>query len=106
MREDDSPVEAFRLAQLAVMPRWYSPLGHLAGTLSVGALAILIAAFCLHDVRWYECLTAPLAFVFSNFFEWWAHKNVLHRPRMLFRDLYEKHTPLHHRIYRWQDMAI
>jgi hypothetical protein len=107
MRDDDTlGADEFRAAQLAAMPRWYSPLGHLAGTLTVGASATIISFHHLSHVRWFEWVTIPLALLFANFFEWWAHKNVLHRPKWPFRDLYEKHTPLHHRIYRWKSMAI
>lgn len=98
--------EDFRAAQLAAMPRWYSPFAHLAGTLSVGVIAVALALIMVHDVHWYQFLVCPIALVFANFFEWWAHKNILHRPQPFLRDLYEKHTPLHHRMYRWGDMAI
>ncbi len=106
MNKPRTSAEDFRAAQIAAMPRWYSPFAHLTGTLSVGVLAVAIALIMMHHVHWYEFLVAPIAFVFANFFEWWAHKNILHHPRRFLRDLYEKHTPLHHRIYRWGDMAI
>jgi len=105
MRDTDTHAE-FRERQLSAIPRWYSPYGHLAGTLGVGILALAIALWNVHDARWYQFLVIPLVLVFANFFEWWAHKNVLHRPRWPFRTLYQKHTPLHHRLYRWEDMAI
>lgn len=104
--EDRSSVESFRAARIAALPRWYSPLAHLAGTLSVGVLAFGLALWVIKDPRWVDFLIVPAMLVFANFFEWWAHKNVLHRPRRFFRDLYEQHTPLHHRTYRWEDMAI
>ncbi|HTM67684.1 MAG TPA: sterol desaturase family protein [Candidatus Binatia bacterium] len=97
---------AFRAQQLAAIPRWYSPYGHLCGTLGVGVLATAIAVSHLHGLRWHDFLVVPAMLIFSNFFEWWAHKNILHRPRWPFRILYEKHTPLHHRLYRWEDMAV
>ena len=105
MRDPD-PQGEFREQQLARIPRWYSPYGHMAGTLGVGIIATAAALWHLHGVRWAQLLVIPAVFVFSNFFEWWAHKNVLHRPRWPFGILYEKHTPLHHRIYRWEDMAV
>lgn len=105
MRDVDHDAE-FRAERLAAIPRWYSPYGHLAGTLGVGVLATAIAVSHLHAIRWTHCIVVPLMLVFANFFEWWAHKNVLHRPRWPFGILYEKHTPLHHRIYRWEDMAM
>ncbi len=106
MNNHRTSAEDFRAAQLAAMPRWYSPFAHLAGTLSVGVIAVALALTMVHHVHWYEFLVCPIAFLFANFFEWWAHKNILHRPQPFLRDLYEKHTPLHHHIYRWGDMAI
>ena len=102
----DLSATELRARRLAEMPRWYSPYGHLAGTLSVGLIAFMIALCMLEDVRWYEALVIPAMFVFANFFEWWAHKHVLHHPRWPFGDLYEKHVPLHHAIYTSRDMAI
>lgn len=105
MRDMDHDAD-FRARQIAAVPRWYSPYWHLAGTAGIGVLAITLAVLNLHAVRWTQLLVVPPILVFANFFEWWAHKNVLHRPRWPFGILYDKHTPLHHRIYRWEDMAI
>ncbi len=107
MRDDDrSATEAFRAAETARIPRWYFPYGHLAGTVGIGLAALALALARVKDVRWPQALVIPAILVFSNLFEWWAHKNVLHRPRFPFRGLYEKHTPLHHRLYRREDMAM
>lgn len=107
MRDDDrTATEAFRAAEIARIPRWYSPYGHLAGTVGIGIAALAVALTRVKDVRWTELLVIPAIVAFSNLFEWWAHKNVLHRPRFPFRGLYEKHTPLHHRLYRREDMAL
>lgn len=103
---DDASVEEFRKAQMAALPKWYSPLRHIACTVGIGVAALLVASAMIHDVRWWEFLAVPATIVFANFFEWWAHKHVLHRRRKLFGILYEKHTPLHHRLYRRHDMAV
>lgn len=103
---DETSVEDFRAATLAALPRWYSPLRHIACTVGIGAVALTVALLMLKDVRSWQYLAVPGTIVFANFFEWWAHKHVLHRKRLLFAVLYEKHTPFHHRLYRRESMAI
>lgn len=104
--DDRSSAEALRRARIAALPRWYSPLAHLAGTLSVGVISFALALWVLEAPRWQDFVIVLPTLVFANFFEWWAHKNVLHRRRRFFGSLYEQHMPLHHRTYRWEDMAI
>jgi hypothetical protein len=104
--DDRSSVESYRASRIAALPRWYSPMAHLAGTLSVGVASFALALYLIDGPGWQDFLIIPPMLVFANFFEWWAHKNVLHRRRRFFKELYEQHTPLHHRTYRWEDMAI
>lgn len=106
MRGTDGTRDGYRAARLAEIPRWYSPFGHLAGTAGIAVAATVIAAIKLEDVGWADLLVIPFIIAFANFFEWWAHKHVLHRPRKWFRGLYEQHTPRHHRIYVYGDMAV
>jgi hypothetical protein len=102
----DDVVSAFRAELLTRIPRWYSPVGHLLGTTGVGVAATAIAIARIHGLTWPQLLAVPITVVAANFFEWWAHKNVLHRRRRLFGYLYEQHTPMHHRLYREEDMAV
>lgn len=107
MRNGDRiSTDHLRAAALDAIPRWYSPLGHIAGTVGIGVAAIVLAAIKLDDVRWTQLLIVPAVIAFSNAFEWWAHREVLHRPRPLLRSLYEQHTPRHHRLYVYGDMAV
>jgi hypothetical protein len=98
--------EALRQRMLAGIPRWYSPYGHLAGTIGVGVGTLALALAKISNVRALELLTIPAAFVFANLVEWWAHKHVMHRRRRFMPVLYDRHTPEHHRVYRYEDMAI
>jgi len=98
--------EALRQRMLAGIPSWYSPYGHLAGTIGVGVGTLALALAKLGPVRVLELLTIPVAFVFANLVEWWAHKHVMHRRRRVMPVLYDRHTPEHHRVYRYEDMAI
>jgi hypothetical protein len=88
------------------IPAWYSPWGHLAGTVGVGVVSLALAIINVEQLKWAELLTIPLVFVLSNFIEWYVHKNVMHRRVWPMTVLYDRHTPEHHRVFRYADMAI
>lgn len=98
--------DRFRERTLAATPRWYSPWLHLALTTGPGLVVLAAAARALSDVRLEQVGIVPLTFVGANLFEWHAHKNLLHRRWRLFPVVYDQHTPMHHRIYRYGDMAM
>lgn len=98
--------EAFRDRQVAAIPDGYRPWLHLAGTTLPALGAIALGAASLKKVTPLEWLTVPALFLTANVFEWHAHKNLLHRRWPLFTELYDRHTPIHHRIYRYHSMAM
>ena len=98
--------EQFRTDLLAEQPRWYSPWVHLAATAGVGVAALAIALPRIRQLAALELLTIPLVFVVANIAEWHAHRNLLHRRWKPMAVLYDKHTPMHHRMYRYGDMEI
>src|SRR5688572_29003278 len=98
--------ESFRRTMLGRIPRWYSPWGHLAGTVGVGVVTLVVSIVGISDPRAVEFLTIPLAFVFANLVEWFAHRHLMHRRRFPLRVLFDRHTPEHHRIFRYDSMAI
>lgn len=79
---------------------------HLLGTTGIGAGGVIIACLRLHDVKPLEWLAIPLTFLFANGFEWWVHKNVLHKRRPPFGELFDRHTPIHHAVYSEDAMQI
>ncbi len=91
---------------LARVPRWYSPYGHLAGTVGIGVVAVVICISQLRAPTALELLTIPISFVFANLVEWIAHKHLMHRRRRFFRVLFDRHTPEHHRVYHKGAMAM
>jgi hypothetical protein len=100
-------IEADRKAAIANLPRWYSPWLHLTATLSVGVVAIMIALWQISAPRVWEFLAVPIVFVLANYFEWRVHKSVLHKRRGFpWHELFDRHTPVHHHLYREHDMAI
>jgi sterol desaturase/sphingolipid hydroxylase (fatty acid hydroxylase superfamily) len=98
--------EAFRQREMDAIPRWYSPWVHLGFTTLPGVAVVACAALFVRDLRLVELLTIPLTFVLANLGEWHAHRNLLHRRSRIVPILYDKHTPMHHRIYRYADMDI
>jgi hypothetical protein len=96
----------FRRRLVRKVPAWYSPWGHLAGTVGVGLFTLIAAAPRLDGVTAYDFATLPVAFVFANLVEWFAHKHLMHHRRRPFGVLFDRHTPEHHRVYQYESMAI
>lgn len=103
---DDRSRERFREETLAAEPRWYSPWLHLAVTTGTGIAALVGGALSLRAVALSELVVVPTVFVVSNLAEWHIHKRLLHRRWKPMAVLYDQHTPMHHRIYRYGDMEI
>jgi hypothetical protein len=99
-------LRAFRRRLVRKLPAWYSPWGHLAGTVGVGLFTLIAAAPRLDGVTAYDCVTLPVAFVFANLVEWFAHKHLMHHRRRPFTVLFDRHTPEHHRVYHYESMAL
>jgi hypothetical protein len=103
---DSTSREQFRAQMLSKLPGWYSPWAHLAATIGSGLAMLALAIFMIEDLRAIELLIVPFVFVVSNVTEWHAHKNLLHRRFRPMAVLYDRHTPEHHRVYRYGDMEI
>jgi hypothetical protein len=95
-----------RVRALSGIPRYYSPYLHLAATTSVGVATLVLALLCLHHVRPIELLVIPATFLLSNGVEWRAHKRVLHHRIWPLGILFDRHTPIHHKIYQHDSMAM
>jgi hypothetical protein len=98
--------EDFRAQMLKRIPWWYSPWVHLATTTGIGIVSVATAVLAIRELRLVELLVVPVTFVLSNLNEWHAHRNLLHRRFRPVAVLYDRHTPEHHRVYRYEDMAI
>jgi sterol desaturase/sphingolipid hydroxylase (fatty acid hydroxylase superfamily) len=98
--------ERARARAVAAIPGWYSPYLHLAATTGVGLVTLVVALASLHAVRLVELLVVPVSLLISNGVEWRAHKSVLHRRLWPVGVLYDRHTPVHHKIYQYDSMAM
>jgi hypothetical protein len=98
--------EEVRASALAEIPGWYSPLAHLALPALFGIAVISYCIHTIHHLRLLELITVPLAFLLANALEWRAHKELLHHRTRFAEVLYDRHTPIHHRIYTTENMAM
>ena len=88
-----------------ISPR-YSPVFHVLAPASVGLGLIAFAIASIHALRWWELLLVPFVYVLSNAVEHRAHRVALHRRMPGLTILYDRHTPMHHRIFTAKDMCI
>jgi len=95
-----------RTRALSEVPRFYSPYLHLSATTGVGVLTLVVSLLSLHRVRAIEMLLVPATLLLSNAVEWCAHKRVLHRRVWPIGILFDRHTPIHHKIYQYDSMAM
>lgn len=95
-----------RSRAVSEIPRFYSPYLHLAATTGVGVATLVVALLSLRHVRLIEILVIPATLLLSNGVEWRAHKGVLHRRIWPIGILFDRHTPIHHKIYQYDSMAM
>ena len=88
------------------IPRSYSPWLHLAATAGSGVAVLIAAIAAIDGLRAWELLVLPVMFVLSNAAEHFAHRTLLHHRIKPFQVLFDQHTPMHHAVYRYEDMAI
>lgn len=98
--------QALRTAIVAKIPTWYSPIAHLLCPSAIALALIAVAIHFIHDLRAWQLATIPAFFLFANATEWRAHRYALHRRTRFLETLYDRHTPIHHRIFVTEDMAV
>lgn len=87
---------------------WYNGFLHIAIIYVIGFTALYIYLANIAHVTALELLTVPLTFLFCNFFEWWLHRHVMHRPSQIpvFRAIYNRHTLMHHQFFTETEMRF
>jgi sterol desaturase/sphingolipid hydroxylase (fatty acid hydroxylase superfamily) len=106
LTEEEPAREAFRRALVARIPAWYRPWLHLAFPSLVGLAIVTGALAGLRDLRAWQLVMAPAAWVLLNAGEWRVHRDLLHKRTWPLYVLYDRHTPEHHRVFVTDDMAI
>jgi fatty acid hydroxylase family protein len=97
----------FRKEYQAQIHPLYSGVVHIGVIYVVGLAAIAWCVSRLQQATWEWLLVVPV-FFFSNLFEWWIHKYVMHRLVDVFalRAIYDRHTRQHHQYFTDSEMTV
>lgn len=85
----------------------YNGLVHVGVMYAVGIAVIWWCLSRMENASWEWLLVVPV-FVFSNWFEWWIHKYVMHRliDVWALRAIYDRHTRQHHQYFTNNEMTV
>ena len=99
---------AFRKEYRSRIAGWYSGYIHVMVIYTIGFTALYIYAQHIENVLWWEWLAIPVVGLSCNFFEWFLHRHIMHRPSTnpLFRAIYTRHTLNHHQFFTEKDMRF
>ncbi|MDJ0896710.1 MAG: sterol desaturase family protein [Alphaproteobacteria bacterium] len=100
--------KTFRQEYRSRIMGFYDGYVHIAIIYAMGALVFYVYLQHIENVLWWEWLALPLTFLFTNIFEWWVHKYVMHRCVDIkgLRAIYERHTLNHHRFFTDDEMRF
>lgn len=101
----------FRAHYRANIQGFYNGALHIAVIYAMGAAVFYVYISHLSAgpaIAWWEWLAIPVTFLFTNVFEWWIHKYVMHRKIDVkgLRAIYERHTLNHHRFFTDDEMRF
>jgi hypothetical protein len=87
---------------------WYNGWLHVAVIYTIGFTGLYIYISNMNSIQWWEWLTVPATFLVCNFFEWYVHRYIMHRPSSikLFRAVYSRHTLMHHQFFTDDEMRF
>ena len=87
---------------------WYNGWLHVVIIYTIGLTALYIYISNMQSITLLEWLTVPLTFLMCNFFEWWLHRYIMHRPSKipLFRAVYSRPTLMHHQFFTDTEMRF
>lgn len=97
----------FREEYQAGISPYYNGLAHVGVMYAVGICVIVWCVFRMQGAGWEWLLVIPV-FAFSNWFEWWIHKYVMHRliDVWALRAIYDRHTRQHHQYFTNNEMTV
>lgn len=97
----------FREEYKAQISPWYRGLVHVGVMYAVGITVIGWCLWRMDNPSWEWLLVVPV-FFFSNLFEWWIHKYVMHRliDVWALRAIYDRHTRQHHQYFTSNEMTV
>ena len=97
----------FRQEYQAQIHPLYNGIVHIGVMYGVGVTAIAYFVSRMDHATWEWLLVIPV-FILSNLFEWWIHKNVMHRlvDVWALRAIYDRHTRQHHQYFTNNVMTV
>ncbi|HEY2403780.1 MAG TPA: sterol desaturase family protein [Steroidobacteraceae bacterium] len=97
----------FRERYVAQIHPLYNGAVHIGVIYIVGLAVVIGCVSRMANATWEWLLVIPV-FVFSNLFEWWIHKRVMHRlvDVWALRAIYERHTREHHQYFSDTEMTV
>lgn len=97
----------FRAEYMSQVHPLYNGPVHIGVIYVVGIAAIAWCVSRMQNATWEWLLVVPV-FVLSNLFEWWIHKNVMHRlvDVWALRAIYDRHTRQHHQYFTDNEMTV
>jgi hypothetical protein len=97
----------FRSDYQAQISPAYNGLLHVSVMYVVGLGVIAWSLSRMEAASWEWLLVVPV-FAFSNVFEWWIHKYVMHRliDVWALRAIYDRHTRQHHQYFTNNEMTV
>lgn len=87
---------------------WYNGWLHVATIYAIGIASMTIYIQSMNNILWWEWLIVPVTLLAANFFEWFLHKHIMHRPQKnaALRAIYLRHTLMHHQFFTDQEMRF
>ena len=87
---------------------WYNGFLHIAIIYTIGLTALYIYISNVRNLSCPEIAAVPVIFLFCNFFEWFLHRYVMHRPwkNPICRAVYNRHTLQHHQFFTASEMRF
>jgi hypothetical protein len=100
--------KAYRAVYRSRIMGFYDGYLHIVIIYAMGAAAFFIYLQHIQNVTPLEWLAVPVTFLFTNVFEWFVHKYVMHRPVSIkgLRAVYERHTLNHHQFFTDEEMRF
>ena len=98
----------FRREYRSRIAGWYNGPVHVVVIYTLGAVAFWLYMQHISTPLWWEWLVIPVTIVGCNIFEWFLHKQVLHRPQTNpgLRAMYDRHTLNHHQFFTDSEMRF
>ncbi len=88
------------------IPVRYSGWIHFGFTVTLSLLLIVLSFSMLQDVSYFEWLTIPATFLYTNFAEYMGHKGPMHHKTKGLEKVFHRHTILHHQFFTEKTMSF